>query len=339
MQPNANNENCMNDAVSSQFDAQGRLRHLLSLDTLPASEINALLRTAQGLIAAPGDAAAFAPELRGRTVANLFFEPSTRTRCSFELAAKRLGAHFVDLDLPGSSLVKGESLADTLYTLEAMNVDLLVVRHQQSGTCASLAADSDNTAVINAGEGRTDHPTQGLLDVLTIAQHKSSFAALRVAIVGDIAHSRVARSTAAALTTVGVRDLRLVAPAAWLPDDGDYAGTRCFSQLEDGLADVDVIIALRIQKERMQQPELPDVHRYFDHYGLTQSRLALAASDAIVMHPGPMNRGVEIDDVVADGPQSVIREQPRNGVAMRMAIMMRLLENRTARTNGESIIA
>ncbi|HET7569141.1 MAG TPA: aspartate carbamoyltransferase catalytic subunit [Gammaproteobacteria bacterium] len=314
---------------SPQFDAQGRLRHLLTLDAMPAAEIEALLTAAESLVAAPGEAANYPPALDGRTVAMLFFEPSTRTRCSFELAAKRLGAQVVNLGAAGSSTVKGESLTDTLYTLEAMNVDLLIVRHRDTGVCAKLAAlAGPHTAIINAGEGRRDHPTQGLLDTLTIRQHKPDFANLRVAIVGDIAHSRVARSTVAALRTLGVPDLRLVGPAEWLPEhDAAFGDAAQFTQLEEGIADADVVMALRIQKERMRSAELPDFASYFARYGLTEARLGAAAPDAIVMHPGPMNRGVEIDDEVADGWRSVIREQVRLGVAVRMAVMLRLLEN------------
>jgi aspartate carbamoyltransferase catalytic subunit len=318
----------MNPSKSPQFDAQGRLRHLLTLDDVPGAEIESLLADAGALVAEPGAPAEFPPALAGRTAANVFFEPSTRTRCSFELAAKRLGAHFVELDLPGSSLVKGESLDDTLYTLEAMNVDLLVVRHRDNGVCARLAVAAANTAIINAGEGNRDHPTQGLLDVLTIARHKPAFANLGVAIIGDIAHSRVARSTVTALTALGTTDLRLIGPAGWLPEEKPFAAAGRFTSLADGLAGADVVIALRIQKERMQQAELPNMSSYFDHYGLSEKRLSVAAPEAIVMHPGPMNRGVEIDDEVADGPRSVIREQPRNGVAVRMAVMLRLMQNR-----------
>ncbi|HET7369788.1 MAG TPA: aspartate carbamoyltransferase catalytic subunit [Gammaproteobacteria bacterium] len=326
----------MNNTVSPQFDAQGRLRHLLTLDAMPAAEIEALLAAAEPLIATPGAAADYPPALAGRTVATLFFEPSTRTRCSFELAAKRLGADVINLGAAGSSTVKGESLADTLHTLEAMNADLLIVRHTQSGICEKLAAlAGPQTAIVNAGEGHRDHPTQGLLDALTIQRHKPDFANLSIAIIGDIAHSRVARSSVAAFTALGATDLRLVGPAAWLPDDPAFAMAKCCTALEEGIDGADIVMALRIQKERMSSVELPDSDSYFDTFGLTEKRLAAAAPDAIVMHPGPMNRGIEIDDEVADGPRSVIREQVRNGLAVRMAVMMRLLENRA---NQEEVL-
>ncbi|HET6655717.1 MAG TPA: aspartate carbamoyltransferase catalytic subunit [Gammaproteobacteria bacterium] len=316
--------------MSPQFDAQGRLRHLLTLDDMPAAEIEALLAAAKPLVAEPGAAADFPAALAGRTVATLFFEPSTRTRCSFELAAKRLGADVVHLGAAGSSTVKGESLPDTLYTLEAMNVDVLIVRHKDSGVCAKLATlAGPQTAIVNAGEGHRDHPTQALLDALTITRHKPGFAGLKIAIIGDIAHSRVARSSVTAFATLGAKDIRLIGPPTWLPDDRAFAAAERFTRLDDGIAGADIVMALRIQKERMQSAELPDSNSYFETYGLTEKRLAAAAPDAIVMHPGPVNRGVEIDDEVADGWRSVIREQVRNGVAVRMAVMQRLLDNRT----------
>jgi aspartate carbamoyltransferase catalytic subunit len=310
-----------------QFDRHGRLRHLLTLDEMPASAIRALISAAERLIAPPGAAADFPPLLAGRTMATLFFEPSTRTRCSFELAAKRLGAATVDLGA-ASSTSKGETLADTLHTLEAMNVDVLVVRHRETGLCAELAdLAGPHTVVVNAGDGARDHPTQGLLDVLTIARHKPRFEELAVAIVGDIAHSRVARSAITALATLGVADIRLAGPPAWLPDAAPFDVATRRGELDRCVEGADVVMALRIQTERMREAELPNLNRYFDRYGLTEARLMPAAPDAIVMHPGPMNRGVEIDAALADGPRAVIREQVRNGVAMRMAVMARLIEN------------
>jgi aspartate carbamoyltransferase catalytic subunit len=300
---------------------------------MSAAEIDAFLIDAERYLAPAGRPAAFPPLLAGRTVALLFFEPSTRTRCSFELAAKRLGATVVNLDTAASSAVKGESLPDTLYTLEAMHVDLFVVRHTQAGVCADLARLAEpHVAIVNAGEGRRDHPTQGLLDALTIKRHKPNLARLSVAIVGDIAHSRVACSTVTALRTLGVADIRLIGPAEWLPEGEPFAGTRSCTELADGIADADVVMALRIQKERMAAADLPDFKSYFARYGLTEERLSAAAPDAIVMHPGPMNRGVEISAEVADGPQSVIREQVTNGVAVRMAVMQRLLVAQRAQT-------
>jgi aspartate carbamoyltransferase catalytic subunit len=310
-----------------QFDNRGYLRHLLTLDDMPAAEIRALMTAAGRFIAAPGAAADFAPLLAGRTMATLFFEPSTRTRCSFELAARRLGATTLDLG-SASSTSKGETLADTLNTLEAMNVDILAVRHLEAGLCARLARIAgEGTVIVNAGEGERDHPTQGLLDVLTIARHKPRFDNLAVTFVGDIAHSRVARSTMTALATLGVADIRLAGPAAWLPEAAPFDRATRRGELDACLDGADVAIALRIQKERMGEAALPDFKAYFDRYGLTETRMARAAPDAIVMHPGPMNRGVEIDGALADGPRSVVREQVRNGVAMRMAVMARLIGN------------
>lgn len=297
---------------------------------MPADTIRTLLANAERLLAVPGEAIACPPALAGHSVALLFFEPSTRTRCSFELAAKRLGAVTVNFHAAAASIAKGESLADTLYTLEAMGVDLFVVRHRDSGVCAELARlAAPHVAVVNAGEGRRDHPTQGLLDTLTILRHKPDLERVRVAIVGDIVHSRVAYSAVTALTALGVTDIRLVGPAEWLPRDEPFARASRHTALKDGLAGADVIMALRIQKERMAAAEEPDSDRYFARYGLTEDKLAGAAPGAVVMHPGPMNRGVEIAAEVADGPRSVIREQVTNGVAVRMAVMQRLLNKPT----------
>jgi aspartate carbamoyltransferase catalytic subunit len=256
------------------------------------------------------------------TLANLFFEPSTRTRASFDLASRRLGAHVLNLETQSSSRAKGESMLDTIYTLEAMNTDVFVIRDSEAGMPEFLIDHvAPHVSVISAGEAHVSHPTQGLLDVLTIRSHKRRFAGLKVAIVGDIKHSRVARSTATALGTLGTSDLRLVAPEALLPDEVEFRGAQRFTRIEDGIVGADVVMMLRIQKERMALAASLDDAAYFRDFGLTLQRLKLASPSALVMHPGPMNRGVEIASEVADGPRSVIREQVNNGVAVRMAVL------------------
>ncbi len=303
------------------------LRNLLALDSLSAAQITALLDAAERCLNRSGASPPYGRPLTGRTVANLFFEPSTRTRASFELAAKRLGADVVNLDFNVSSRVKGETVLDTVYTLEAMGASIIVLRTAEEGVPDQVCRQAGpRTAIVSAGEADKSHPTQGLLDVLSIRQHKPDFAALKVAIVGDIAHSRVARSTTQALRILGTRDLRLVGPAALLPDKSEFPGSRMFSGLAEGLADADVVMALRIQSERMASADLPDPRDYFREFGLSEASLSTASPEAIVMHPGPMNRGVEIDDEVADGPRSVIRSQVRNGVAVRMAVLAAMNE-------------
>jgi len=262
------------------------------------------------------------PLLRGRTVMNLFFEASTRTRTTFELAAKRLSADVINLDISTSSAVKGESLLDTLWTLEAMQCDMFVVRHRDSGAAHFIARHvRPGVSVINAGDGRHAHPTQAMLDMFTIRQHKGEFAPLTVAIVGDILHSRVARSQIHALNALGVAEVRVIGPRTLLPRDIDDLGARVFYDMRAGLRDVDVVCMLRLQRERMEGALLPSEAEFFRRYGLTEDKLALAKPDAIVMHPGPINRGVEIDSAVADGPRSVILPQVTNGIAVRMAVM------------------
>jgi aspartate carbamoyltransferase catalytic subunit len=278
-----------------------------------------------------GEPAASSTSLAGITVANLFTEPSTRTRVSFELAAKRLGADVVNLEVQLSSRVKGESMLDTVFTLEALHVDVMVIRDAELGV-PGLVADhvAPHVSVLSAGEAHVAHPTQGLLDALTVRQHKKSFPDLAIAIVGDIRHSRVARSSYHAFRTLGVSDLRIVAPPAFMPENDEFSGCSRHATLAKGLKDADVIMMLRIQKERMGQAALPDADRYFAKYGLTPERLALAKPNAIVMHPQPMNRGIEIASDVADGPQSVIRDQVRNGVAVRMAVLDEVMRSRKA---------
>jgi aspartate carbamoyltransferase catalytic subunit len=252
----------------------------------------------------------------------LFFEPSTRTRASFDLASRRLGAHVLNMEMQSSSRVKGETMLDTIYTLEAMNTDIFVIRDSEAGMPEFLIDHvAPHVSVISAGEAHVSHPTQGLLDVLTIRTHRRRFAGLKVAIVGDIKHSRVARSTAKALRTLGTTDVRLVAPEALLPTEDEFQGAQRFTRIEDGIAGVDVVMMLRIQKERMAQAASLDDAAYFREFGLNADRLKLAKPDALVMHPGPMNRGVEISSEVADGPNSAIREQVNNGVAVRMAVL------------------
>lgn len=312
-----------------QRDQAGRLRHLLTLEGLSADELKHLLDFAQFYVRHPGDLAARDGSLAGRTVANLFFEPSTRTRVSFELAAKRLGADVVNLDLHSSSRVKGETVLDTIYTLQAMHVDVFVMRDSEPGVPAFVAAHvQPHVSVLNAGEAHVSHPTQGLLDVLTIRQRKGKdLGALSVAIVGDIRHSRVARSTGTALLTLGVGELRLVSPQSLMPEADELAGAKRCTTLDDGLRGVDVIMALRIQKERMDTSQIPDVDAFCREWGITERSIQLARKDAIVLHPGPMNRGVEITNAIADGPHSAVQQQVRNGVAVRMAVLASIVRN------------
>ena len=264
------------------------------------------------------------PLLRGKTMVNLFFEPSTRTRASFDLAAKRLGADVLNLDVNTSSRKKGESVLDMIYTLQAMQVDVFVVRDAEAGMPSHIVRHvNDFVSVLNAGEADVSHPTQALLDLLTIRQHKSRFEGLKVAIVGDIAHSRVARSASEALVTMGVSELRLVSPPALAPESGTVPGEAIvLSDADEGIRDADVVMALRIQRERIADIDgIPGTDEYFNSYGISHERMQLAAPDAIVMHPGPMNRGIEIESSLADSPCSVITEQVSNGVAVRMAVL------------------
>jgi aspartate carbamoyltransferase catalytic subunit len=316
-------------AITPQLRENGRLRHLLTLAGLDASMLTHLLERSQSFVRELGEPPPASRDLAGITVANLFTEPSTRTRVSFELAAKRLGADVVNLELQLSSRVKGESMLDTIYTLEALHVDVLVIRDAEEGIPA-LVADHvrPHVSVLSAGEAHVAHPTQGLLDALTIQQRKPDITKLAVAIVGDVRHSRVARSAYDVLGALGVGELRIVAPPVFMPEPGEFPGCARHTTLAKGLKDADVIMMLRIQKERMSQASLPDADRYFAKYGLTPERLQLAKPDAIVMHPQPMNRGIEIASDVADGPQSVIRDQVRNGVAVRMAVLAEVILNR-----------
>ena len=317
--------------MATQLHPDGTLRHLLTLEGLSRAYIEKLLDRSQEFVRPLGAPAAASSTLAGVTVANLFTEPSTRTRVSFELAAKRLGADVVNLEVQLSSRVKGESMLDTVYTLQALHVDVMVIRDAELGV-PGLVAESvaPHVSVLSAGEAHVAHPTQGLLDALTVQQRKGRFENLCVAIVGDIRHSRVARSAYHVFQTLGVAELRIVAPPAFMPEADEFAGCTRHASLAKGLKDADVVMMLRIQRERMSQAALPDADRYFDKYGLTPERLATAKPDAIVMHPQPMNRGIEIASDVADGPQSVIRDQVRNGVAVRMAVLDEVIRSRKA---------
>ena len=317
--------------MTEQHRADGSLRHLLTLATLPRAELEGLLERAQSFVRPLGAVPAMSRTLEWATVANLFTEPSTRTRVSFELAAKRLGAQVVNLEMQLSSRVKGESMLDTVYTLQSLHVDAFVIRDAQAGVPGHVAENvAPHVSVLSAGEAHVSHPTQGLLDALTIYQRKQRFAGLAVTIVGDIRHSRVARSAWHALARLGVSDLRIAAPPELMPDEPEFAGCTRHSQLAGALQGTDVVMMLRIQSERMGEANLPDGQQYFGAWGLTRERLAVARPDAIVMHPQPMNRGIEIASDVADGPQSVIRDQVRNGVAVRMAVLAEVLTSRTS---------
>ena len=314
-----------------QLNAHGELKHLLTIEGLSRDMIHHILDTAAGFVGVSDRDVKKVPLLRGVSVFNLFFENSTRTRTTFEIAAKRLSADVVNLNINTSSTAKGESLLDTIDNLVAMHADMFVVRHAQSGAPFLIAEHVDRTRgnvhVINAGDGRHAHPTQGLLDAYTIRHFKKDFTNLRVAIVGDVLHSRVARSDIHALTTLGVPEVRVIGPRTLIPGGLDQMGVRVFNDMREGLRDVDVIIMLRLQNERMRGALLPSAQEFFKHYGLTEEKLALARPDCIVMHPGPMNRGVEIDSAVADGPQAVILDQVTFGIAVRMAVMSLLAKS------------
>lgn len=305
--------------------ADHRLRHLLGLDELDRASVTALLDSAASLRAAWRTNGAVPPLLAGRTVVNLFFEPSTRTRTSFELAARRLGAHVVNFDIASSSTTKGETLEDTLATLEAMDADAFIVRHRENGTPHRLAAHARRAAVLNAGDGNRAHPTQGLLDLLTLRDRKGRIDGLDVTICGDIRHSRVARSDVHGLRAMGVGRIRLCGPAALLPDRDEFPDCEIGEDFDAAVAGADAVIMLRIQKERIDSLSGLDETRYFEQYGLDARRLARAAHGAAVLHPGPMNRGIEIASDVADGPQSAVLEQVANGVFVRMAALAALV--------------
>jgi len=305
-----------------QLNAHGELIHLLSTEGLPRAVLGHILDTAATFLSVNEREIKKLPLLRGKSVFNLFFENSTRTRTTFEIAANRLSADVINLDIARSSTAKGESLLDTVANLSAMHADLFVVRHADSGAPYLIAQHcAPQVHVINAGDGRHAHPTQGLLDAYTIRHYKGDFTRLSVAIVGDILHSRVARSDIHALTTLGVPEVRAVGPKTLVPADLAAMGVRVCHDLAEGLRGADVVIMLRLQNERMGGALLPSAGEFYKHWGLTEARLALAAPDCIVMHPGPINRGVEIDSAVADGAHSVILPQVGFGIAVRMAVM------------------
>lgn len=306
-----------------QLDDDGRLRHLLTIEGLSAALLTRIMDLADRFASPEG----LAPlpkvnTLLGKTVVNLFFESSTRTRTTFEVAAKKLSADVLNLNVATSATNKGETLLDTVRTLQDMHADMFVVRHPDSGAAYFIARHvAPHVSVLNAGDGRHAHPTQALLDLYTIRRHKGDFTRLSVAIVGDILHSRVARSQIHALNLLNTAEVRVVAPATLLPKHVDTLGVQRFTDLNEGIRGVDVIMMLRLQNERMSGALLPSELEFFRTYGLSESRLALARPDVIVMHPGPINRGVEIESAVADGPHSLIDEQVSHGIAIRMAIM------------------
>jgi aspartate carbamoyltransferase catalytic subunit len=305
-----------------QLTDQGKLKHFLTIEGLSKELLTEILDTAESFAGMSEHQVKKVPLLRGKTIINLFFENSTRTRTTFELAATRLSADVLNMNIATSATSKGESLLDTIRNLEAMHVDMFVVRHALSGAAHFIAQHvAPHISVINAGDGQHAHPTQAMLDMFTIRQHKKQFAGLKVAIVGDILHSRVARSQILALNVLGVEEVRVIAPKTLLPAQVKTMGVTAMHDMAEGLADADVIIMLRLQKERMNSAFLPSESEYFRCFGLTEAKLKHAKSDVIVMHPGPINRGVEIASSVADGPRSVILQQVSNGVSVRMAIM------------------
>jgi aspartate carbamoyltransferase catalytic subunit len=315
---------------SIQLTESGRLKHFLTVSGLGRELLTEILDTADSFIEVGARNIKKVPLLRGKTVVNLFFEASTRTRSTFELAAKRLSADVLNVNINTSATSKGESLSDMLRNLEAMASDMFIVRHAQSGAAHFIAQSvTPGVAIVNAGDGWHAHPTQAMLDMLTIRQNKGGFDKLKVAIIGDILHSRVARSQIHALNILGALEVRVIAPDTLLPVQVEMLGVKVFNDLRAGLDDVDVVIMLRLQKERMQGALLPSENEYYQLYGLTRRTLKHAKPDAIVMHPGPINRGVEIESEVADGRQSVILDQVTNGIAVRMAILSMTMSGQT----------
>jgi aspartate carbamoyltransferase catalytic subunit len=310
-----------------QLNSNGSIRHFLGVEGLNKAQLQAIIAKAETFFDDNGQLIN-RPELDGCTVMNLFFEPSTRTRTTFEVAEKRLGANVLNLDIASSSAKKGESLRDTLWNLQAMTADIFVVRHSASGAAHFMATEvTPDIAIINGGDGWHAHPTQGMLDMLTIHREAPRpFEELSVAIIGDIKHSRVARSDISALQTLGVKDIRVIAPRTLLPKGIERFGVQVYEDMNSCVRDCDVIMGLRIQNERIGSPLLASSNEYYKQYGITPERVALAKPDALIMHPGPMNRGVEIASSVADGAQSVILKQVSNGVAIRMAVLALAME-------------
>lgn len=308
--------------MNLQLDDKGQLKHFLSIEGLDQPILTRILDTAESFAGVGERAVKKVPLLRGTTIVNLFFEASTRTRTTFELAAKRLSADLLNINISTSATSKGESLLDTLRNLEAMQSDMFIVRHAESGAADFIARSvAPHVSVINAGDGRHAHPTQAMLDMFTIRRYKQRFEHLKVAIVGDLLHSRVARSQIHALNILGVPEVRVVAPATLMPVGVDALGVHPYHDMDRGLKNVDVVIMLRLQQERMRHGLLPSEHEYFQRFGLTARRLRAASPDVMVMHPGPLNRGVEIDSEIADGRHSVILQQVTYGIAVRMAVM------------------
>ena len=319
------------EASRLQLNAQGRLRHFLTTEGLSRDQLTEILDTAESFIDPVSGAIVNRPLLAGRTVMNLFFEASTRTRTTFEVAAKHLSADVLNIDISKSSTSKGETLRDMLWNLQAMTADIFVVRHGDSGAAHFIAGQvTPNVAVVNAGDGRHAHPTQAMLDMLTIRRHAGAFENLTVAIIGDIRHSRVARSEIHALQTLGAKEVRVIGPRTLLPKGFDQLGVKLFEDMERGMAGVDVAIALRIQNERMDSALLPGAEEFYSLYGLTRDKLKHANPDVLVMHPGPINRGVEIESEVADGPQSLILKQVNYGIAVRMAVLLLSMQGQLA---------
>jgi len=325
------------DAWNIQLDKNGQLKHFLTTEGLGTDILTQILDTAESFADINEKSVKKVPLLRGKTIVNLFFEASTRTRTTFELAAKRLSADVLNINISTSATSKGETLLDTLQNIQAMHCDMFIVRHSDSGAAHYIANNvAPNISVINAGDGSHAHPTQAMLDMFTIRRNKgANFGNLRVAIVGDILHSRVARSQIHALNNLNTGEVRVIAPKTLLPVDIENMGVNVFHDLNAGIKDADVVIMLRLQKERMQGALLPSEQEYFQLYGLTEEKLQAAKIDVIVMHPGPINRGVEIDSNVADGKHSVILDQVSYGIAVRMAVMTMTLGREKAAGDNE----
>ena len=309
-----------------QQSKNNELQHLLSIKGLDKKIIEKIFNDADKFLEKKDIKLDDHTSLNGKTVCNLFFENSTRTQTTFEIAAKRLSANVINLDIATSSQSKGESILDLINNLIAMSVDIFVIRHSEPGIPELIAKNiKSNAHIINAGDGNREHPTQGLLDAFTIREFKKNFSSLKIAIVGDIEHSRVAKSEINILSTLGTKEIRVIGPKALMPSNIEDLNVKVFHTMEEGLKDVDVIMMLRIQKERMSNKSVPSESEYFNSFGLNQKRLKIAKDDALVLHPGPINRGVEIDSEVADGKQSVILNQVKNGIAIRMAVMVMMI--------------
>ena len=320
----------MDGPAKLQLSSDGKIRHFLTIEGLSRSQLVELLDIAEGFKSIHGQPVKKIPILRGKTVVNLFFENSTRTRTTFDIAAQRLSADLITIDIRTSSQSKGESLNDILKNLQSMQVDLFVVRHHSGGAAHFIAQRVDSTiAVINAGDGYHAHPTQALLDLMTMRQRAGDPSKLSVAIIGDIKHSRVARSLIHGLKGMQCTDIRIIGPPTLIPNNINTYGVSKYFDIKKGIKDVNVIVCLRLQTERMQSSLIPSANEFFKLFGITNERLKYAAKNVIIMHPGPINRGIEISDEVADGDSSVILNQVTNGIAVRMAVMAATLSNRT----------